>query len=195
LGIDGEPTVKESLKAGASLVAFSGDKLFGGPQAGIILGDANLVTQAKRNPLFRALRVDKLTIAALEATVSCYLAERASAEIPTQEAVHLEKKRIDQRARQFKRRCNRLLPDIQLTLADGFSVVGGGSAPQAELPTTLLQVEAGRMSAVEIETRLRECQPPVIVRIIDDQVVIDLRTVTREEESDLLRGILALSDK
>ncbi len=192
-GVKDEPTIAHSLSAGVSLLAFSGDKLFGGPQAGIILGGAVLISQIKRNPLFRALRVDKLTIAALEATVACYSAGRERLEIPTQVALRLDKPSIDRRARQFKRRAARLLSGVQLTLIDGYSVVGGGSAPQARLATTLIRLAVDGMSAVAIEARLRKCRPPVIGRIIDDQLVLDLRTVVETEESDLLRAMLSLA--
>lgn len=191
-GIMDEPTIAQSLKAGVSLLAFSGDKLFGGPQAGIILGESALISRIKRNPLFRALRVDKLTIAALEATVSCYATGRGDKELPTQLAVRLDKATIERRSRQFKRRALKLLSEVELTLVDGFSAVGGGSAPQAQLPTILIRVAVGGISAGEIEQQLRRFEPPIIGRILDDQFLLDLRTVTKDEESDLLRGLLTL---
>jgi L-seryl-tRNA(Ser) seleniumtransferase len=191
-GVEDEPLVRESLKAGASLVAFSGDKLFGGPQAGIILGEAGLVARIKKNALFRALRIDKLTAAALEATVSCYLTHDERAKLPTLAAIHTSKKEITRRARSVKLRASKLATGVSLSLIDGFSVVGGGSAPTSKLPTTLLQVEVTEVSASEIEQRLRAHQPPVIARIVDDRLVLDLRTVTRQEEADLLRALVSL---
>ena len=192
-GIDDEPTIRASLQAGASLVAFSGDKLFGGPQAGIILGEAALVSRVKKNPLFRALRIDKLTAAALEATVNCYLTNRELTELPTLASIHVDAKEIGKRARQFKRRAAGVAPHVQLDLINGFSVVGGGSAPTAQLPTTLLRAECASLSSNEVDARLRQSHPPVIARILDDQLVLDLRTVTRDEEGELLRALSTLT--
>jgi L-seryl-tRNA(Ser) seleniumtransferase len=192
-GIADEPTVRESLKAGASLVMFSGDKLFGGPQAGIILGEASLVARIRKNALFRAVRIDKLTAAALEATVSAYLSDRHRLEIPTLEALHASESELARRARSLRSRANRVASAVTLSLMDGFSVVGGGSAPTSRLATRLLRVNVEGMSASEIETRLRNCQPPIIARIVDDQVVLDLRTVTKKEERELLLGLTNLT--
>jgi L-seryl-tRNA(Ser) seleniumtransferase len=208
VGIHDEPTVAHSIKAGCSVVSFSGDKLLGGPQAGIILGEAETVKRVKSNPLMRALRVDKITYAALEATVDSYLSGRAIEEIPALAALHATKETIARRARAFVRRArsisasNSKLPPhftlpLRFTLMDGASVVGGGSAPERRLPTTLIGVASEGMGADEIEKRLRGSIPPVIVRIDEDQVVLDLRTVAPGEEKDLmeaLRGLTAPSE-
>src|SRR5262249_41374739 len=135
LGIYDEPTVGYSLKAGCSVVAFSGDKLLGGPQAGIILGKAELIERIKSNPLMRALRVDKLTYAALEATVESYANGRAIEEIPVASSLHATKEEITRRAQSFLRRVK--TPQLKLQLMDGHSVIGGGSAPETQLPTKL----------------------------------------------------------
>jgi L-seryl-tRNA(Ser) seleniumtransferase len=187
-GITDEPGVADSLKSGASIIAFSGDKLLGGPQAGIVLGEERLIDQIRRNPLMRALRVDKLTFAALEATFASYAAGHAVEEIPAQAMLHLNKDEITQRARRFLRQARRH-GKLQLELIDGTSVVGGGSAPQAELPTTLVTVAIEGLTAGQIEARLRERDPPVIARIIDDQLVLDLRTVAEAEEVELLAAL------
>jgi L-seryl-tRNA(Ser) seleniumtransferase len=189
IGVHDEPTVAYSLKAGCSVVSFSGDKLLGGPQAGIILGEAELINRIKTNPLMRALRVDKLTYAALEATVASYLSGRALEEIPTLTALHAPKAAITRRARAFVRRARRSINELQLDLIDGHSVVGGGSAPETQLPVTLIAVTSRRMSAVEIEKKLRLNSPPVIARIVDDRLTLDLRTVTPDGEKDLIEAL------
>ncbi len=199
IGVHDEPTVARSIKAGCSVVSFSGDKLLGGPQAGIILGEAEAIKRIKSNPLMRALRVDKLTYAALEATVDSYLSGRAIEEIPALAALHATKETITRRARAFVRRASSIgalglkLP-LNFTLMDGASVVGGGSAPEAQLPTTLIGVANERMGADEIEKRLRYNRPPVIVRIVEDQVVLDLRTVAPGDEKDLMEALRGISN-
>jgi L-seryl-tRNA(Ser) seleniumtransferase len=204
VGIHDEPTVAHSIKAGCSVVSFSGDKLLGGPQAGIILGEAEAVKRVKSNPLMRALRVDKITYAALEATVDSYLSGRAIEEIPALAALHTTKESVTRRARAFVHRARSIsasslkLPPhftmpLHFTLMDGASVVGGGSAPERRLPTTLIGVASEQMGADEIEKRLRGSSPPVIVRIAEDQVVLDLRTVAPGEEKDLMEALRGLT--
>jgi L-seryl-tRNA(Ser) seleniumtransferase len=197
IGVHDEPTVAHSISAlrdvGCSVVSFSGDKMLGGPQAGIILGKAEAIKRVKSNPLMRALRVDKLTYAALEATVDSYLSGRAIEEIPALAALSATKEAITRRARAFVRRArsisaSELKPQMRFTLIDGASVVGGGSAPETQLPTTLIGVSSERMGADEIEKRLRNNHPPVIVRIAEGQVVVDLRTVAPGEEKDLMEA-------
>jgi L-seryl-tRNA(Ser) seleniumtransferase len=193
LGIHDEPTVAHSLKAGASVVTFSGDKLLGGPQAGIILGEAEPIKRIKSNPLMRALRVDKLTYAALEATVAAYLSGRATEEIPVQMALHLPKEVISSRAQAFVRRARKLDNGLEFKLLDGYSVIGGGSAPETQLPTTLITVVSPRISADELEERLRLNSPPIIARIVDDKLALDLRTVTPPAEKEILTALANLT--
>jgi L-seryl-tRNA(Ser) seleniumtransferase len=190
IGVYDEPTVAHSIRSGCSIVSFSGDKLLGGPQAGIILGQMEAINRIKSNPLMRALRVDKLIYAALEATVDSYLSGREIEEIPTLAALHASKETITRRARAFVRRA-RSIGALSLKLMDGHSVVGGGSAPETQLPTTLIGVASEMMSADEIEKRLRRAFPPVIVRIVEDRVVLDLRTVRAGEEKDLMEALRA----
>jgi L-seryl-tRNA(Ser) seleniumtransferase len=189
LGIHDEPTVAQALKAGASVVAFSGDKLLGGPQSGIILGEAELIRQIKSNPLMRALRVDKLTYAALEATIDAYRSGRAIEDIPVQAALHASKEAITQRALMFLQCAQHLDSHLRLALIDGDSVIGGGSAPETKLPTTLISVISPTQSANELEETLRGHSPPIIARIVDDQLVIDLRTVTPAGEEGILAAL------
>jgi len=192
LGIHAEPTVAQSLAAGASVVAFSGDKMLGGPQSGIILGQAEIVKRIKSNPLMRALRVDKLTYAALEATIASYLSGRAVEEIPVQAVLHASKETITHRVHAFLLHARSLGSDLQLTLTDGYSVIGGGSAPETQLPTTLIAVTASGFSANQLEERLRLNSPPVIARIVDDQLTLDLRTVTETGEKEVLAALAAM---
>jgi L-seryl-tRNA(Ser) seleniumtransferase len=175
-----EPLVSESFDAGADILTFSGDKLLGGPQAGIIAGDAALIERIRRNPLFRALRVDKLTYQALETTLRHLLFEEYD-RIPALRMLRLNAAAIRERA---VRVCSRLGEDAEVIA--GQSVAGGGSTPDQSLPTWLIAL-AG--DAVRLESRLRTGDPPVIARIEDDRLVIDLRTVAEEEEDRLIEAV------
>ncbi|MCI0665174.1 MAG: L-seryl-tRNA(Sec) selenium transferase, partial [Acidobacteria bacterium] len=148
-----------------------------------------LIKRIKSNPLMRALRVDKLTHAALGATIASYMSGRAMKEIPALVALSATRETITRRARAFVRRAKNLTHALQLSLIDGFSVTGGGSAPEAQLPTTLISIKSERMKASEIEDRLRKNSPPVIARIVDDQLLLDLRTVSAAEEKELIDAI------
>ncbi len=180
-----EPLVSESLAAGVNLVSFSGDKLLGGPQAGILAGDAQLVARLRRNPMFRALRVDKLICQALEQTLRAYLFDRAD-EIPAIRMLAQTPDEIRARAERVRTRA----PNLRAELAPGESVAGGGSTPEQALPTWLIAVEG---DAVELERRLRAGNPPVVARITDERLVLDLRTVLPEEEDALVAALQALS--
>ena len=182
-GID-EPLVGDSLRAGANVVSFSGDKLLGGPQAGIIAGDAELIARIRRNPMFRALRVDKLIISALAETLRLLLLERYE-EIP---ALRM----IAQSADEIRARAERLIAGLRnATLIPGQSLAGGGSTPQQPLDTWLIALELS--SAAAAEAKLRTLDPPVIARIEDDRLLFDLRTVFPEEEERLAVALQALS--
>jgi len=189
-----EPTVGESVAAGFSLVLFSGDKLLGGPQAGIIAGRKELVARVRRHPLFRALRVDKLTTATLEATLRAYL-RGAWDQIPSQQMIRATLEQVSERA---KRLAESLLPrlaerEASLDIVEGNSLVGGGSTPSQSLPTRLVRVESKRYSAGELEKRLRGAPAgiPVIARIEEDRLLIDLRTVFVEQEAALRESLVA----
>jgi L-seryl-tRNA(Ser) seleniumtransferase len=177
-GID-EPLVADSLAAGVNLVSFSGDKLLGGPQAGILAGDADLVTRLRKNPLFRALRLDKLVTQALETTLRHLVLEQWDL-IPALRMIRMSPAEIRGRA---KRICGKV---DGLELIEGKSVAGGGSTPEQSLPTWLLAVPG---DAVEQERRLRAHTPPVIGRIENNRFVLDLRTVFPQEEADLIRAL------
>lgn len=188
-GIEGEPPVAHSIKAGVNLVTFSGDKLLGGPQAGIIAGDADLVARIRRSPLFRALRVDKLTLAALEATLRSYLAGRED-EIPALRLLRLPAEVLGARARKLSER----LADHGVAgceVVAGESLLGGGSTPMQRVPSPLVAIQ-GRpgLSAAALESGLRSHSPPVVARIEKDRVLLDLRTVPEAQEDDLVAALL-----
>ncbi len=191
-GLREESVVSESLKAGVNVVTFSGDKLLGGPQAGILLGQRDLLSRIRKNPLFRALRVDKLTIAALEATISLYLREDYTA-IPTQRMIRAPVEEIAERARQLGERL-RALEGFSISVQDGESAAGGGSTPGQSLPTRLIAVTHRTRTAQELANALRKNRPPIIARIEEDQLVLDLRTVLDpEQEEEIFRAFQRLS--
>ena len=186
-----EPTVQTSVGGGADLVCFSGDKMLGGPQAGIIVGRRTLVQQLQRHPLMRALRVDKLTLAALEGTLLEYHAGRAAATIPVLAMLSLSAEQIEARAQALADRL--YAAGWHVSLMSGESAVGGGSAPGVTLDTVLLALERDGMRPDAIERRLRSGDPPVIARIQDDRVVLDLRTVLEEQDAVLADTLSALN--
>lgn len=188
-----EPTVRESVKAGADVVTFSGDKLLGGPQAGIIVGGAKYLDEVKRNPLNRALRIDKLTLAALEATLAEYLdEERLPDNIPTLRMLLMPLGEIDRKAKRLVRLLRRHLPGhVQLELVDDVSEAGGGALPTLSLPTRAVALEPTALSAQELERRLRLGTPAVIARIVRNRVHVDLRTVEAHQIRELAQALVA----
>jgi len=179
VGIQGEPGVLDSLAAGVDIVTYSGDKLLGGPQAGLISGQRELIARVRSNPLFRALRVDKLTYAALEATLLAYIKQDHDA-IPTLRMMRLTEQAIGERAERLLSLIHRA--SVHIEIVPGESVVGGGAAPSAAVPTRLMAVTSDRHSADELATRLRSCQPPIVARVEDGRVLLDLRTVFPEQD-------------
>lgn len=188
-----EPVVRASCRTGAAIVSFSGDKLLGGPQAGIIAGKEKIVARLRRNPLFRALRVDKLTIAALEATLKAHF-RGALDEIPALRMIRTPAEEIALRAQAFADQlaCS-VSSDLEIKLSPGFSVIGGGSTPDQKLPTHLISLKSRIVSAAALEEHLRKPQdgPPVIARIAGDRLILDLRTVFQDQESALVAAIRA----
>ncbi len=185
-GLAHEPTVQESVAAGAAVVCFSGDKLLGGPQAGIIVGRAEFVDPMKRHPLARALRADKLCLAGLQATLMHYLREEATEQIPVWRMMAAPVEELDRRARRWRRALGRV--GIRAEVVDGRSTVGGGSLPGETLPTRLLALappDPDRAAAT-----LRRHDPPVVARIEENRLVLDPRTVLPEEEPALLRALM-----
>ncbi|MBI4463482.1 MAG: L-seryl-tRNA(Sec) selenium transferase, partial [Acidobacteria bacterium] len=189
LGILGEAPARESLADGVSLVSFSGDKLLGGPQAGILAGKKELVGRIRRNPLFRALRVDKLTYAVLETTLRAYLQERLE-RLPTLRMISMTAQEVEERARGVLSACAAAgRGGLQMELTDGESVIGGGSAPGWTLPTRLLSLRHATHSASALEARLLAYRPPIVARVESNRVLLDLRTVLPEQEG-ILRAAL-----
>jgi len=190
VGINGEPGVLDSLRAGVDLVTYSGDKLLGGPQAGLISGRADLIGRMRSNSLFRALRVDKLTYAALEATLLAYV-KRDHDAVPVLRMMRLTKEEIARRAEKIVSRVESARPksSLKLELRDGESVIGGGAAPSAVLPTRLIALTDSGLSADELSARLRAKTPPVIARIDEGRILLDLRTVFPEQDAALLEAL------
>ncbi len=201
----GEPVVRDSIAAGVSVVSFSGDKLLGGPQAGVIAGGRELVTRIRRHPMFRALRVDKLTIAALEATLLAYLRGPGPGgldAVPALRMIRADAKEIAKRAELFLSKVRHVLSgaspkdSVKFELREGDSVVGGGSTPGQRLPSRVIAIASSRWSAAQLEERLRcpmknfASSVAVIARIEEDQLVLDLRTVFPEQEASLADALV-----
>jgi L-seryl-tRNA(Ser) seleniumtransferase len=178
-----EPLVSESIKAGADIVSFSGDKLLGGPQAGIIAGQSDLVSRIRRNPLFRALRVDKLVYSALESTLRNLLFKRCD-RIPALRMIMTTPAEIRARAERFAAE----LAGWDIAVRTGLSVIGGGSTPEQSLPTWLLSI--GVANVTEFDRILRLATPAIVGRIEDDRLILDLRTVFAEEEEELRAALV-----
>jgi L-seryl-tRNA(Ser) seleniumtransferase len=189
-GISGEPSVLDSLCAGVDVVTFSGDKLLGGPQAGLISGRAELVARMRSNSLFRALRVDKLTYAALESTLLAYV-KRDHDAIPTLRMMRLTKEEIGQRAESIASEVRS--PRLQVEIIDGESVIGGGAAPSSVLPTRLLALNCAGLNPDELAARLRTSDPPIIARVDDGRVLLDLRTVFADQDRMIVASLARIS--
>jgi L-seryl-tRNA(Ser) seleniumtransferase len=195
VGITGEPGVLDSLRAGIDVVTYSGDKLLGGPQAGLISGRADLVARMRSNSLFRALRVDKLTYAALEATLLAYV-KRDHDAVPVLRMMRLSKDDIAARAGAMVSRVESSQGKstrLKLELLDGESVIGGGAAPSATLATRLITLTHADLSADELSARLRASDPPIIARVEEGRVLLDLRTVFPEQDANLATALASLT--
>jgi L-seryl-tRNA(Ser) seleniumtransferase len=184
-----ESGVMESLRAGVDLVTYSGDKMLGGPQAGLLSGREALINRVRSNPLFRALRVDKLTYAALEATLMEYIRQNHAA-IPFLRMLRMPAEEIRARAEALQEQL-KAATHLKTEIISGESLVGGGSAPNSTLPTFILAVTAGSLSADELAARLRGHNPPIVVRVEDGRVLLDLRTVlSPAEDAEIARALL-----
>jgi L-seryl-tRNA(Ser) seleniumtransferase len=188
---DGEPIIKQSLKDGADIVSFSGDKLLGGPQAGLIVGRAELIERMRRNPLYRALRADKLRLVALEVTLEEYSRGLMP---PTIEMLAMPLDQIARRADEFVRKIKeQSLGTITVEAIKSESAVGGGSAPTSSLATIAIAVAGESLTPNQIADNLRQWNPPIIARIAEDRVLIDLRTVARTEEIEIEKALCSLA--
>jgi L-seryl-tRNA(Ser) seleniumtransferase len=194
-GLEKEPTVQETVAAGADVVTFSGDKLLGGPQAGIILGNREVVGLLKQNPQMRALRPDKLTLAGLEATLRLYLDEsRALAELPTLAMITRPLAEVDRQARSLARRIKNLAGGrFRVEIKESVARVGGGALPQEPLPSRALALALPPLAAHQLEARLRRASPPVIARVEHETLLLDVRTLLPHDRSALLAGLAAVA--
>jgi L-seryl-tRNA(Ser) seleniumtransferase len=189
-GVSGEPVIRQSLEDGVDVVSFSGDKLMGGPQAGIVVGREELISRMRSNPLYRALRADKLRLAALEATLEQYCREE---KVPALRMLSLTAAEISERADALIARVNQgLSATVKIEKIKSESAVGGGSAPTSPLPTWLISVTSSSRTPNEIEAAFRGRELPIIVRILDDRVVMDLRTVALAEDEEIEAALKSL---
>jgi L-seryl-tRNA(Ser) seleniumtransferase len=192
VGVNGEPSVLDSLRQGVDVVTYSGDKLLGGPQAGMLSGRSDLIARMRSNSLFRALRVDKLTYAALEATLLAYVKGEHDA-IPVLRMMRLSKEEIGKRSEAVAERIHS--PALLAELIDGESVIGGGAAPSAVLPTRLLAITCKGMSADELSARLRASDAPIIARVEEGRVRLDLRTVFPEQDDAVVQALKQVAEE
>jgi L-seryl-tRNA(Ser) seleniumtransferase len=199
-GLQREPTVGDAVREGADVITFSGDKLLGGPQAGIIVGKKDLLEGIKRNPLNRALRIDKLTLAALEATAKLYLNEREA--VGGLRSLTALTEPVEAAARRARKLLSILkkenLPGVTIALKKGSSMSGGGSLPTQQIPTLLVALRSERLSAARIDENLRTLPVPVVARIAEDEILFDPRTLDTGEIPEIrnaLRAVLAPSEK
>ena len=191
-GIHDEPAVKEIVKTGVDLTTFSGDKLLGGPQGGVIVGNREYIEKLQKNPMTRALRIDKLTLAGFEATLMEYIDEEKVIEnIPTLRMLLQKPEEIKKRANKIATRLRREIKDARIKVMTDSSRAGGGSLPEEDLPTYVVSVKAAEPSVNELEERLRMGKPPIITRIKEDSLIIDARTIRDRDIEILVKGVKA----
>ncbi len=193
-GVRDEIPVAALLEQGADLVTFSGDKLLGGPQAGIVVGRDDLIKRLRRDPMARVLRLDRLQIAALRETLAAYVTGRAAQEVPTLRMLSMPLAEVGRRAEAVAAEACRLAPGLLSKLEAGVSRPGGGSSPTGEVATTLLLIEDPSGDAGRLEVRLRRGDPPVVARVCDGKLVLDLRTVLPEQDAQLSRCLAAAAN-
>ncbi|CAN5629123.1 L-seryl-tRNA(Sec) selenium transferase [soil metagenome] len=183
-GLQDEPLISRSISDGADVITFSGDKLLGGIQSGLIVGKKETIEKLRKHPLYRALRTSKITYAILEAVLDDFRNEKAFENIPVLKMISMSKDEISERAKSFVEKLHN--DKLKIEIVEGKSVIGGGSAPDVQPPTFLISIQHKELSAVQIEQNLRESKPPVIGRILEDKFLLDLRTVFEDEEIKLL---------
>jgi len=194
-GLTHEPTVQESVAAGADIVTFSGDKLLGGPQAGIIVGKKRFIDKMKKNPLTRAFRIDKLTMAALEATLKLYLDEEVAIKtIPTLKMLTESFGSIMERANVLYKMIVAKELDLEVNINKDYSEVGGGSLPLEKLPTCTITLKSKSISVSQLENRLRKYRMPIFTRVQDDRVIIDLRTIKEEQYEIIVQALVEVME-
>jgi L-seryl-tRNA(Ser) seleniumtransferase len=186
-----EPVVETSLKEGSDLVCFSGDKLLGGPQAGLILGKVDLVQRIRKNPLMRAMRVDKIIYSVLERTLMEYAKGTFQENLPIWQFMNLTREQIEIRARRIVEQIS--IKGIQCELVDGNSLTGGGSAPEETIPTVLISIHRHTWSPNQLESHFRKWKPPILTRIEKDQLLLDLRTVFPHQDETIVKAINSMA--
>jgi L-seryl-tRNA(Ser) seleniumtransferase len=189
-GFTGEPVARDSIAAGADLVLFSGDKLLGGPPAGIIAGRKEFVQRIEKDPLMRAFRLDKMTLAALEATLRIYLNEAAALQqIPGLNMLSMPLTELRQRAESLAVKLRTIAGVVKVCVSEDVAYVGGGSLPDQTLPTCVVEIQTNGLSDADFALRLRTGEPAVVARLRDEKVVMDLRTIFVEQESALVQAV------
>jgi L-seryl-tRNA(Ser) seleniumtransferase len=192
-GISYEPTVQKSIKSGVDVVTFSGDKMLGGPQAGIIAGKKAYIDRMKKNQLTRALRIDKMTLAALEGTLKYYLDDKSAVDnIPTLNALLSPKEVQKKKAVKLKKKLHVKVSGFKFEASEDYSIVGGGSMPSERIPTFVIKASSEDVSASELEKRLRNSKVPVIVRVSNDEIIMDLRTILEEDFDIIVDAFLSM---
>jgi len=192
-GFTYEPTVQESIKAGIDIVTFSGDKMLGGPQAGIIAGKKKYIDLMKKNQLTRALRIDKMTLAALEGTLKYYLDEKeAIKNIPSLNMILSSKEDIKKKTIKLKKKLHNKIKEFNFEISEDYSMVGGGSMPTEKIPTFIIKVKSNKFSAQELENRLRLGQFPIICRIFNNELILDSRTIFEKDFDNVVKAFESL---
>lgn len=192
LGLADENSVSSRIREGADVVTFSGDKLLGAAQAGLIVGKREVIDRLRKHPMYRALRCDKLRLAALEATLQQHQRDSSVSEIPILQMLALSSEQIEQRARKLIESLTSPESPLKFELLLGESAVGGGAAPTAVIPTTLIGITHHALTAAQLESHLRQNSTPIICRIADDRVIVDLRTVFPDEEAVITEALKSL---
>jgi len=191
-----EPIISKSIANGADVVSFSGDKLLGASQAGLIVGRRDIVNRLRQHPLYRALRADKLTLAVLEATLESHRRGASTAEVPVLKMLSQTEEEIKQRANNFIEAYRKTLATgLEVFTIEGVSAIGGGSGPNTHPRTVLIAVTASQYAADDLARALRSSHPPIISRIAENRVLLDLRTVAPQEEPDIINALVGLTAK
>jgi len=189
-GVVDEPAVSDVVASGVDVVSFSGDKLLGSTQAGLIVGKRAIVERLRKHPLYRALRSDKLRLAALEATLIAHQRDKAATEIPVFQMLALTAEEIEERAKSIVEQATPT--ELNFTIEPGESAVGGGTAPTSKLRSAVIAMTHPRKSATELEQQLRRCSPPVVARVADEKVLLDVRSVSPEDFPALIAALKSL---
>jgi L-seryl-tRNA(Ser) seleniumtransferase len=195
-GLKDEPIIPDSIKAGADVVTFSGDKLLGGIQSGLIVGRGDVIAHIRKNPLYRALRVSKLVYAVLEVTLEAFRKETVMEDIPTLKMLAMTSEDLKKRVFDFTNALSAEIGEnknLEFGIVEGNSVVGGGSAPAVQPKTVLLSIKHKNLSTSQFEEKLRHSKPPVVTRVLKDKILIDLRTVLEDEELELLEILSSMN--